>query len=335
MANVVKNGLLMLASLLVFLLIVELTIDKIVPLRNVGPSFSAFHPVYGKHLKPGFSATRKTPEFTMRITTNQFGFRGPEIDALPERPVLFLGDSFTMGYGVNDGEEYPAIIAEALAADPAFARVEVLNAAIGDSGQGRWIKLLDHLGPDLQPRLVVMQFLSNDFSDNRRNPMFRLSPDGVLTEFAPTPETGRSAQRIIEAVPGLDRTNLVGLLRQIRDGLGRMSAGPAEPASEPVVAAEQDQGDPELTLTLALTERAVTTARSNGWPVLAILVGIAEPRRGALASLMREHDATILVLPDRDEAADHYYDVDGHWNAAGQRAAAAALTPFIKSMLAQ
>ena len=93
-------------STLLTLALCEVVVRIFIPVRNVGPSLTIYDPVYGKRLKKNFTATRTTPEFTMQFTTNSLGFRGPEPEVFPYRPILFLGDSFTAGYGVNDGEEH-------------------------------------------------------------------------------------------------------------------------------------------------------------------------------------------------------------------------------------
>src|SRR5512139_2958291 len=87
-------------ALLVSLALCELFVRAFVVVRNVGPSFTVYDADYGNRLRPSFSTVRIAPEFTMRLTTNSLGFRGPEPDAPPRGVVLFLGDSFTMGYGV-------------------------------------------------------------------------------------------------------------------------------------------------------------------------------------------------------------------------------------------
>jgi hypothetical protein len=151
-----KNLTLALVTLLVMLGLSELIVRRFVPVRNVGPSFTIYDPIYGTRLKKDFSAKRITPEFTMRFTTNSLGFRGPEPELSPHRPILFLGDSFTMGYGVNDGEEFPALVRNALTKRGPDT-VAVINAGVGNVGNRRWIKFLPAEGKRYNPRLVVFQ----------------------------------------------------------------------------------------------------------------------------------------------------------------------------------
>jgi hypothetical protein len=177
-----KNLALSLIALLVGIGISELIVRSFVQVRDVGPSFTVYDPLYGQTLKKSFSARRITPEFTMRFTTNSDGFRGPELGMLSSRPILFLGDSFTMGYGVNDGEEFPAPVRAALS-QRGSKMVSVINAGVGNSGNGRWAKFLRAEARRYNPALVVLQIHANDFGDNIRERLFELSPAGELIEL--------------------------------------------------------------------------------------------------------------------------------------------------------
>ena len=115
-----KNALLINVALLVLVTAValcaaELAVRRFVTVRSVGPAVTVYSPIYGVRLRSNFSGVQITPEFRMRITTNSLGFRGPEPDGPLRNVLLYLGDSFTVGYGVNDGEEFPALVAARLA----------------------------------------------------------------------------------------------------------------------------------------------------------------------------------------------------------------------------
>jgi lysophospholipase L1-like esterase len=298
---------LILASTLVALFVGEVFLWAVVPLRNVGPSFNVYDATYGKALRRNMSATRKTPEYTMRVTINSLGFRGPEPDSFPSRAVLFLGDSFTFGYGVNDGEEYPALVRAALAERYGEGRVPVVNAGIGHSGQGRWVKFLANEGARYKPRAIVLQFLDNDFDDNVRDRLFDLSASGELIELpVPPPGRARLVQDIIEFVPGLSRTHLVGLLREVWQG-GRGDAAAA--AASPSGTAEA--------LTYNLTERALITSRQLGCPVIALIIDIDEPRLTGLKEVLQRYDVPTILVEGNTVHPDLYYPKYGHWNARG------------------
>ncbi len=90
-----------------------------------------------------------------RLTTDGEGFRATPPSSGPE--VLFMGDSVTMGFGVNDAEAFPAVVAGMLGRS-----VRVVNAGVSgySSEQGR-VYLADLL-PRLKPAVVVIEFGIDD-----------------------------------------------------------------------------------------------------------------------------------------------------------------------------
>ena len=330
MSAAVRHVLLLVVATLASLLLCELFVRAFVTVRNVGPSFSVYDPVYGKTLRPNASIERVAPEFSMRLTTNSLGFRGPEPVAPPRGVLLFLGDSFTMGYGVDDGEEFPALVRARLAG----AGVPVVNAGIGNSGNGRWLKFLRREAPTYSPRAVVLQVHANDFDDNLREGLFRLGEDGQLVELpVPPAGLGRLLQEVVEAVPGLSSSHLVGLAKQ----LSWPHAGPAEaPPSEappaeapPTEAREPDAGE---RLTLQLVAESVHLCRSHGWPVLVVLADVPDPRRSWLRDAAEGEGAFVVTIPEKRVRPDLYFTVDGHWTRDGQAFTAARILEQLPSL---
>lgn len=300
-------------ALLVSLALCELFVRAFVVVRNVGPSFTVYDADYGKRLRPSFSTVRIAPEFTMRLTTNSLGFRGPEPDAPPRGVVLFLGDSFTMGYGVDDGQEFPALVRERLRAAPG-GPIPVINAGTGDTGNGRWVKFLRREAPSFEPRLVVLQVHANDFADNLNERLFALAPDGSLVELPPQPPgLSRRVQQVVEAIPGLSYSYLVGLAKQLRFGAA---------ASGAVEGPSRDQPSDGERLTLRLVTEALEICRARGWPVLVVLADVAEPQARWLRETVAAQGAALLEIPTKVARPDLYFVLDGHWTTAGQAYAA-------------
>lgn len=312
-----RNAAVCILSVVTSLGLAEIAVRLFVPVRDVGPSFSVYDPVFGKRIKAAFSAERITPEFRMRFSTNSLGFRGPEPDGFPQRPVLFLGDSFTLGYGVSDGAEFPARIATELRRRYGRAPPPVVNAGIGDSGNGFWVKFLQRSAVAMQPRLVIMQLSENDFADNVNEKLFALEPRGTLREL-PVPAAGamRKLQWVIEAVPGLGYSYFVGLLRQVRapnfGSRGSSAAGSLRP----------QRLEPADQLTLRIVEEALSICATHGWRMLGISVGLPEAREAAVKELFARYSVPFLVIPAKSEQPDLYYRIDGHWNIRGHAYAA-------------
>jgi hypothetical protein len=308
-----------LISLLIGLGICEVLVRLFVPVRAVGPTVTIFHPYYGKALKRSFSAQRSSPEFMTRLTTNSLGFRGPEVGARSRRPLLFLGDSFTLGYGVNDGQEFPALVRQSLAARSPKAEIPVINAGLGHNGNGRAVKFLRTEGAQYNPALVVLQMHGNDFDDNLREKLFELTPAGELYEQpVPLPSRTRRLWEFVESIPvigsGLSYSYLIGLLRQAR---WIHTAPEQAAASGSLPLPDQDLTLLKEQLTIRLLEEVLTICKRGGWPVLAVLIDLPVPRLVALEKVLHSHSVPVVVIPTRSERPDLYYKVDGHLNATG------------------
>lgn len=312
------NLALSLIALLVTIGVSEIIVRSFIPIRNVGPSFTIYDPFYGKTLKKSFSARRITPEFTMRFTTNSDGFRGSELGIPSSRPILFLGDSFTMGYGVNDGEEFPALVRKALS-ERSSKVVSVINAGMGDNGNGRWVKFLRAEGKRYNPGLVVLQIHANDFQDNIRERLFERSPTGELIELpVPSPGANRMIQSLVEGVPGLANSYLIGLVRQV-SWPSNSPYGDPDSESSPV---NSDRTSLEEQLLFRLLEEVLTICEDQGWQILAVLVDIPDERLAKMEKFFSVRDVLTVVIPTKQDRPDLYYKVDGHWNASGHSFAA-------------
>lgn len=281
----------------------ELIVRIFVPVRNVGPAFTTYDPFYGKRLKKGFSTRRITPEFTMRFTTNSDGFRGPEIVTLSSRPILFLGDSFTMGYGVNDGMEFPALVRKALI-EKGSKVTSVINAGMGNCGNGFCVKFLRTECISYNPYLIVLQLHFTDFQDNISERLFDLGPEGELIELPVPPQSStRRLQSFIEAVPGLSNSYIIGLLRQIS-------------LNTPV---DSNRTLFEEQLLFRMLEEILSICKDQEWEVLAVLADIPDKRLSKLERFFSDYDVLTVVIPSEIHRPDLYYKVDGHWNASGYR----------------
>lgn len=313
-----RMGMLLFGSLLFALVLAEVVVRAAIPVRNVGPTFSEYDPVYGKRLKKNFTCTRTAAEFTMEFSTNSLGFRGPEPVSFPSGGILFLGDSFTSGYGVNDGQEFPQLIRTHL--ERAGLPVPVVNAGSGNTGNGYWLRFLQTDAPRFAPRLVVLAFCVNDFSDNVMDALYEIGPDGRLHARTEPPRQGnaRRIQEFIEAVPGLASSHLVGLARQ---AFSEASAGELPPDTT------TDR------LTWALIDAVLAECLGLQLPALLLAIVPEGPRLAGLQSIARNHGVPVVVVPSRSQRPDLYYRVDGHWTAAGHAAIADMLLgPIIQEL---
>lgn len=137
-------------------------------------------------LKPGFKGVAETTEYRTEIRVNGAGLR-EDHDYGPKRQdvfrILAIGDSFTMGVGVEASQAYMKL-QEQLA--PAHAgRYEVINGGVPGYSPGQSLAYLEKRGLALQPDLVVLSlFVGNDIIESYRQLPFYLV-DGYLTNGLP------------------------------------------------------------------------------------------------------------------------------------------------------
>jgi hypothetical protein len=108
-------------------------------------------------LKPG-TCVFENRELNVVNHVNSAGLRDDE-ESLHNPAIVVLGDSFSMGWGVDQERSYPSLIEKATGK-------KVLNAAISSFGTAREVKLLKQLGIK-QPHTVILQYHANDFEENK------------------------------------------------------------------------------------------------------------------------------------------------------------------------
>ena len=106
---------------------------------------------------------------------NSLGLRGPEVGPKEEGTVriLALGDSLVYGQGVGDDETIPFLLQEMLTAqDPAGRKWEVINSGHRAYDTRQELALLEELGPELQPDVVVLFWFWNDLREHDPRAMY-------------------------------------------------------------------------------------------------------------------------------------------------------------------
>lgn len=103
----------------------------------------------------------------VKVRTDERGFRrtAPEKEARrssEDRLVVALGDSFTMGWGVHEGETYADQLEDMLNATAPGAAVRLLNAGVGNSNTPMELERYRHFVRPLKPGWLILGFLIND-----------------------------------------------------------------------------------------------------------------------------------------------------------------------------
>ncbi len=151
-------------SILLVLAAGELLVRWLGPQATMVPR-SRFSAAYGLEFHPNRTMVNElSGRWRFEYTINAQGHRGPVMPVsnhYPRPNVVVLGDSFTFGYGIADGEDYPAQLRRLLA-----DRYGVVNLGVGGWGLTQELRRYYELGRLYEPRVVVLQFTGNDPNDN-------------------------------------------------------------------------------------------------------------------------------------------------------------------------
>lgn len=296
--------------------------------------FASFSPDLGYVLRPGSEATHSSLEYSNVFRVNRFGLR--DDDASLENPKLvFLGDSFTMGWGVDQDQTFADLTGRKLG-------VNALNAGISSYGTYREMLLFSKIKRD-SVQLVVLQYCDNDLEENEarnepRNQGQQLTPE----RFAHT----AIFNRINETYYPMRYTYF--FVRE-KDLLKRIWTSPVQVCGEIRGALSAWFKGKQLAVTTkpAIKTPAETTAHSH-----AFFKSLAKIRRyyqgnivvlhldgrytrpemiRAFESEARVVGDTRLYFLHTDEllTARDYYPVDGHIKASGHAKISEALVRMI------
>ena len=120
------------------------------------PACAQYDPDLTYLLKPG-RCSFDNVEFSTELRVNRAGLR--DDDAALEAPdVIVLGDSYAMGWGVQQDETLPRVLART-------SGRKVLNAGVSSYGTVREMKLLDRLDTS-NLKVLVVQYHDSDVVEN-------------------------------------------------------------------------------------------------------------------------------------------------------------------------
>lgn len=155
-------------------------------------SFHENHPLVGWRGRPNFVGRFRRPEFDVLVAHDELGFRRHEHQQPPERcrhKVIVLGDSFTWGWGVDQGEVFTDQMNLLM---PGYS---VENFGLIASGTVQQFAMFEaYVRERLYPGdTVVVAFFSNDFGDstnpNHGRQLHAELRDGRVCLVPPQPPT--------------------------------------------------------------------------------------------------------------------------------------------------
>jgi len=125
----------------------------------------------GDFLQPSYSGRYSLPfQYDVPIQTNSSGFRGDEFQFnKPDQEVriVCLGDSFTGGFEVPLQNTWPKKLETRLNNESKTQTFQVINLGIPGLGTEDELNVLEQMGVQLNPDIVILGFFGhNDFRNN-------------------------------------------------------------------------------------------------------------------------------------------------------------------------
>jgi len=134
-----------------------------------------------RHNIPNIKYRHKSYDGSWEFRINSQGFRSGE-EFTYQKPaetyrILILGDSFSMGYEVNQEECYSEILGQYLRSRG--RSVQVINASVSGFSNAEELIFFQEEGIKYSPDVVILGFFENDIKDNVRTGLYTLE-DGQL-----------------------------------------------------------------------------------------------------------------------------------------------------------
>ena len=143
------------------------------------PELIVPHPSRHYTYNPGFTGEVITEEYKIRIDINSIGLRDDPITLNTEVDILAIGDSFTVGFGVDAGDAWPSQFESYLNSASVFPTVKrVVNAGVSGYNITQIRLLLQDL-LNLDPKTVVLGLYPSRYW-RIANPYVYLNGDPVL-----------------------------------------------------------------------------------------------------------------------------------------------------------
>lgn len=257
------------------------------------------------------------------FTTNHLGLRDAD-PGIKSRPrILFLGDSFTWGWGINNEERYTDILQGML---PEY---QLLNAGITGYGTLQQLYLFQALEEELKPDLIVLQMYNNDFDDNVEingvypHPWLDWQQDFVIRNHpVPADPWYRGLLNYI--------TGETWFYRQLAAHLfSYLLKLPVDWVKHPPEADEISKQQ-AMRLSLAMLDEA---CKKSNIPLIIFTHDLTQERQSVIAEVSSAQGIEMYSL-DTDLAAGteriDLGDPHAHWNAYGNKLVAKAMYPVLR-----
>ena len=273
-------------------------------------------------VEPGTVYKQISNEYNALTTITPEGYRAPAVEDNPDQ--VFLGDSFTFGWGLADTETFPSLFCAA-------RHVSCANLGLPSSGTLKQVERLEEFLTRLhwRPKVVKLFFFGmstsfsagNDFVDNYDRAIKDRTHGSAPAARTPAP-IPQFAPGMAERIIGL-QSILMRHFTLIR--IAKYYAGPALKAMIVV-----DPGESRMVEALEATRQSLARldalSRREGFAYEIYLIVPVQDL------LRRSYEQTLRALNDvspkavvstaaalMDAPTRYYYSFDGHLNLAGSK----------------
>ena len=347
------NLLLILASLIISVVLIEVFFRIFLPQDLIIPMPAQEDEELIYRMSPNTKSYIKgTSVRWYHLETNSLGFRDSEYNFTKSKGtfrVLLLGDSMSMGEGVELQETFIKQFESIIVKKCPNEKIETINAAIRGYGTDQALILYQRIGIKFDPDLVILGFFEgNDFKDNRLGGLFKLDGEEIIQTIPSEEKSPKylyySKQIKIQNFPGyrffVGHSHFVNFLRKrIARLLSSRIVTDSEETEKVVVSPE------DWKLTTKIIERWKSYCRDNGsvplilfLPTVENLVAISEGnldnsrrmdlkmKEFALDNQILWINAVEAMVYESNPAS--FYLKDGHLNPRGHRKLAQKVAQF-------
>ncbi len=287
--------------------------------------FDVYHPTRGWALKP---MLRDVTVFDDKIlNTNSKGMRGTTEYDVARRPgtrrLLLLGDSFTFGDEVSDGDTFAARLGEML------PDAEILNFGVHGYAHDQMLLYLADDGVQYHPDVVLLGFIWDDMARNLLSfrdfakPRFRMSGHGLVLTNTPVPR----AEDVLASEPyRLKSLDVLSILYD--EAMWKYGSGVAEARQTTIAIFDQMRETAERSgAVFVLAYLPVEAELNPGFPA-------PEGVEDYLLDYCRSraiHCVSLRSYVQSRSTPEAITPMGHHWNATGHRIIADGLREYLTS----
>lgn len=319
------------AIILVFLFL-EFAV-RILIKPDITPVIGELDTVLGYKLRLNSISIHRTKEFDTIVKINSRGLRSDEIPYKKiwnETRIMFLGDSFTYGWGVNKEERFTEIITNK-------TRFSVINAGIPGYRLSNMLAFFENEGYRYSPNILIVMYAPDTGLANINTAQYEVINNTLVRTPLLIKTEKNQFKKIVNLIPGysflsqkfqlfiLIRNSIINFLNQ------QSLKGKVWDCSSLKLGWDAKTKQLEI-LILQEFERI---ANKEGIPLIVVVRpnSVCDTDLGNELKIFLQNTLVIDLKPYfLNSSKDYYYSYDKHWNKAGHELAAETLIRYFDKL---